>query len=160
MLQKMMMRRTQKKTAMTAVPTRITISMLPRSSEPAWAETAVCACAPRAPLLVAARSRRVRGGTGGGCEARRTFHGHAGRGVDAALGVAHAAQVAASVLLAHALDAQLLVRVGQIDPCRRRGQVQVWMGLGPGPPGPPHQLCARALPYRTFPPAAARPCTT
>lgn len=41
MLQKMMRRRTQKKTAMTPVPTRITISMLPLSSEPAWAETAV-----------------------------------------------------------------------------------------------------------------------
>lgn len=33
-LQKMRRRRTQKKTAMTPVPTRITISMLPLSSEP------------------------------------------------------------------------------------------------------------------------------
>lgn len=71
MLQKMMRRRTQKKTAMTPVPTRITISMLPLSSEPAWAETAVCACAERAPLLAATRSfqgqgQGVRAGVGGG----------------------------------------------------------------------------------------------
>lgn len=39
MLQKMRRRRTQKKTAMTPVPTRITISMLPLSSEPEWAES-------------------------------------------------------------------------------------------------------------------------
>lgn len=46
MLQKMRRRRTQKKTAMTPVPTRITISMLPLSSEPEWAERgqAVCVC--------------------------------------------------------------------------------------------------------------------
>lgn len=38
MLQKMKRRRIQKKTAMTPVPTRITISMLPLSSEPEWTE--------------------------------------------------------------------------------------------------------------------------
>lgn len=44
MLQKMRRRRTQKKTAMTPVPTRITISMLPLSSEPEWAERGYCVC--------------------------------------------------------------------------------------------------------------------
>lgn len=47
MLQKMRRRRTQKKTAMTPVPTRITISMLPLSSEPEWPKTVmwcVCVC--------------------------------------------------------------------------------------------------------------------
>lgn len=70
---------------------------------------------------VATRKSQVRGrgaqvggrAQGGG----RTFHGHTGRGVDAALCVAHAAQVAARVLLAHALYAQLLVGVCQVDSC-------------------------------------------
>lgn len=44
MLQKMRRRRTQKKTAMTPVPTRITISMLPLSSEPEWAERGYSVC--------------------------------------------------------------------------------------------------------------------
>jgi hypothetical protein len=39
MLQKMRRRRTQKKTAMTPVPTRITISMLLLSSDPEWVES-------------------------------------------------------------------------------------------------------------------------
>ena len=56
----------------------------------------------------------MRGGGG-------TFHSHAGRGVDAALGVAHTAQIVACVLLAHALDAQPLVRVCQVDSCSEGG---------------------------------------
>lgn len=58
----------------------------------------------------------LRGAGGGG-----TFHSHAGRGVDAALGVARAAQIVARVLLAHALDAQPLVRVRQVDSCSEGG---------------------------------------
>lgn len=137
MLQKMRRRRNQKKTAMTPVPTRIASSMLPLSSEPECAEGGKCVCVGRvhlweAPLPVgticATCGRKVGGG------ARRgdpTFHGHAGGGIDAALGVAYAAQIAARVLLAHALDAQLLVRVRQVNSCRGRGG-----GSGSGGSGP------------------------
>ena len=59
-----------------------------------------------------------RGGARGG---GGTFHSHAGRGVDAALGVAHTAQIVARILLAHALDAQPLVRVRQVDSCSEDG---------------------------------------
>lgn len=46
-----------------------------------------------------------------------TFHGHAGGGIDAALSVAHAAQIASRVFLTHALYAQFLVGVCQVDSC-------------------------------------------
>lgn len=49
----------------------------------------------------------------------RTFHCHAGRGVYAALGIAHTAQVTTGVLLAHALDTQPLIGVCQVDSCKR-----------------------------------------
>lgn len=136
MLQKMRRRRNQKKTAMTPVPTRIASSMLPLSSEPECAEGGKyvygegCTCG-KHPFLWAPFvpcGRKVGGG------ARRgdpTFHGHAGGGIDAALGVAYAAQIAARVLLAHALDAQLLVRVRQVNSCRGRGG-----GSGSGGSGP------------------------
>lgn len=75
-----------------------------------------------------------RGTLGGG----QTFHGHAGRGVDAALGVAHAAEIVTCVLLTHALDAQPLVRVSQVDSCKQPVEVRVQMGLGPWPHEPPH----------------------
>lgn len=66
----------------------------------------------------------------GAPEGSQTFYSHAGRGVDAALGVAHTAQVVARVLLAHPLDAQLLVRVCQVNSCRGRGGG--WSSDGPG----------------------------
>lgn len=132
MLQKMRRRRTQKKTAMTPVPMRITISMLPLSSEPEWAKVCVCMCVrargrgwPRSDPSRWRGSREVttRGHPGGAeVGVGLTFHSHAGGGVHAAFGVAHAAQVAASVLLAHALDAELLVRVCQVDSCRGGGR--------------------------------------
>lgn len=133
MLQKMRRRRTQKKTAMTPVPTRITISMLPLSSEPEWAESRGGNCAHivrgrghtlrAAPLLVGTAGIECgqKAGWGGVRGGGGTFHSHAGRGVDAALGVAHTAQIVARVLLAHALDAQPLVRVRQVDSCSEGG---------------------------------------
>ncbi|KAK2492967.1 hypothetical protein MC885_020833 [Smutsia gigantea] len=69
---------------------------------------------------------------GGGARRRdQTFHGHAGGRIHATLGVAYAAQIAARILLAHALDAQLLVRVRQVNSCRGRDG-----GSGSGGSGP------------------------
>lgn len=53
-----------------------------------------------------------------GVVAAGTFHGDTGRGVHAALSVADTAQVEPSVLLPHPLNAQPLVEVCQVDPCK------------------------------------------
>lgn len=49
-----------------------------------------------------------------------TFYGDTGRGVHTALGIADAAEVEPSILLPHPLDAQPLVEVRQVDPCKAR----------------------------------------
>ena len=76
-----------------------------------------------APLLVGTAGIECgqKVGWGGERGGGGTFHSHAGRGVDAALGVAHTAQIVARILLAHALDAQPLVRVCQVDSCSEGG---------------------------------------
>lgn len=53
-----------------------------------------------------------------GVVAAGTFHGDTGRGVHAALSVADTAQVEPSILLPHPLNAQPLVEVCQVDPCK------------------------------------------
>lgn len=55
-----------------------------------------------------------------GVVAAGTFYGDTGRGVHTALGIADAAEVEPSILLPHPLDAQPLVEVCQVDPCKAR----------------------------------------
>ena len=74
-----------------------------------------------------------------GVMAAGTFHGDAGRGVHTALSVADAAQVEPSILFPHPLNAQPLVEVCQVDPCKaqrvavvthREGGLAYWTHLG------------------------------
>lgn len=60
-----------------------------------------------------------------GVMATGTFHGDTGRGVHTALSVADTAQVEPSVLLPHPLNAQPLVEVCQVDPCKAQRVVAV-----------------------------------
>lgn len=54
-----------------------------------------------------------------------TFHRDAGRGVHTALSIADAAQVEPSILLPHPLNAQPLVEVCQVNPCKAQRVVVV-----------------------------------
>lgn len=60
-----------------------------------------------------------------GVVAAGTFHRDAGRGVHTALSIADAAQVEPSILLPHPLNAQPLVEVRQINPCKAKRVVVV-----------------------------------
>lgn len=60
-----------------------------------------------------------------GVVAAGTFHRDAGRGVHTALSVADAAQVEPSILLPHPLNAQPLVEVRQVNPCKAQRVVVV-----------------------------------